>query len=132
MRTIDEELELRKKQRETYFEDPSYRKWSDIAPRPTSYAEYSELGFITSYLVGDCDVHVNLSRIRELLTNGKQLPINWKSVYDYFDERYHADDNCLWDEFFHGLCDDGISDSQSIASLLKEFRDKLVDDYDMV
>lgn len=133
MRTIDEELELRKKQRETYFEDPAYRKWSDITPRTSSYAEYSELGFITSYLLGDCDAYANLSRVCELLTNGKQLPINWTAVYDYYDERYHDDGNRLWEEWFHGIYNHGdVVNGQSLRTLLNEFRNELVGDYDIV
>lgn len=132
MRTLEQELRLRRQQREKYFEDPQYRKWSDITQRPASYAEYSELGFIASYLVGDCDVYVNLSRFRELLENGKQLPINWKSVYNYYYERYDDDNNRLWEEFYHGLCDASDVHGQSLASLLSEFQDKLIDDYDMI
>lgn len=132
MRTIDEELELRRKQRETYFEDLSYRKWSDIAYSQIGYSEYSELGFLASYFTGTCTGLPNLSRIRELLTNGKQLPINWKAVYDYFDTRYLDDNNGLWEEFYHGFCDAGDVSGQSLISLLNEFRSELMGEYDII
>lgn len=135
MRTINKELAIRKKQRETYFEDPSYRKWSDVALISTIYAgigDWSELAFFTSYFVGTCEGHPNLSRIRSLLQNGKQLPINWKTVYDYFDERYLDDENILWEEFYHGLCDAGDVSGQSLVSLLNEFRSELIDEYDLI
>lgn len=96
------------------------------------YASRSEVWFITNYLSGDCDIRVSLSRLRESLTNVKQLPINWRAVYNYFDERYNDDNNRLWDEFYHGLWDIDNVDAKSLVSILNEFRDKLVDDYDMV
>ena len=133
MRTIDEEIKLRKQQRETYFEDPNYRKWSDVVYTPSIYGNWSEKGFLSAYLLGDCDSYIDLSRMRELFTNGKQLPINWKSVYDYFDERYHDDKNRLWEEWFHGLHNPGdVVNGQSIRTLLNEFRNELVGDYDII
>lgn len=133
MRTIDEEIKLRKQQREAYFEDPNYRKWSDVVYAPSIYANWSEKGFLAGYLLGDCYAYIDLSRMRELLANGKQLPINWKSVYDYFDERYHDDKNRLWDEWFHGLYNPGdVVNGQSIRTLLNEFRNELVGDYDII
>ena len=133
MKTIDEEIKLRKQQRETYFEDPNYRKWSDVVYTPSIYGSWSEKGFLAAYLLGDCDSYIDLSRMRELLTNGKQLPINWKSVYDYFDERYHDDKNRLWEEWFHGLHNPGdVVNGQSIRTLLNEFRSELIGDYDMI
>ena len=133
MRTIDEEIKLRKQQRETYFEDPNYRKWSDVVYTPSIYGSWSEKGFLAAYLLGDCDSYIDLSRMRELFTNGKQLPINWKSVYDYFDERYHDNKNRLWEEWFHGLHNPGdVVNGQSIRTLLNEFRNELVGDYDII
>lgn len=135
MRTINKELAIRKKQRETYFEDPSYRKWSDVALISTIYADigdWSELAFFTSYFVGHYTGNPTLSCIRSSLKNGKQMPINWKAVYDYFDERYLDDENVLWEEFYHGLCDAGDVSGQSLASLLNEFRSELIDEYDFV
>ena len=133
VRTIDEEIKLRKQQREAYFEDPSYRKWSDVVYTPSIYGDWSEKGFLAAYLLGDCFAYIDLSRMRELLTNGKQLPINWKSIYDYFDERYHDDKNRLWEEWFHGLHNPGdVVNGQSIRTLLNEFRDELVGNYDII
>ena len=133
VRTIDEEIKLRKQQREAYFEDPSYRKWSDVVYTPSIYGDWSEKGFLAAYLLGDCFAYIDISRMRELLTNGKQLPINWKSIYDYFDERYHDDKNRLWEEWFHGLHNPGdVVNGQSIRTLLNEFRDELVGNYDII
>lgn len=133
VRTIQEEIELRKQQREAYFEDPSYRKWSDIVYTDSTYGNWSEKGFLAAYLLGDCDSYIDLSRMCELFTNGKQLPINWKAIYDYYDERYNDDDNRLRDEWFHGLHNPGdVVNSQSIKAILEKFRDELVGDYDMI
>ena len=132
VRTIKEEIKLRKQQREAYFEDPNYRKWSDVVYTPSIYANWSEKGFLAAYLLGDCDSYIDLSRMRELLTNGKQLPINWKAIYDYYDERYHDDDNRLWEEWFHGLHNHGDVSGQSLISLLNEFRSELIGDYDII
>lgn len=33
MRTLDDELILREKQRREYFENPKYRKWSDVVDK---------------------------------------------------------------------------------------------------
>ena len=133
VRTIQEEIKLRKQQRETYFEDPNYRKWSDVVYTPSIYANWSEKGFLAGYLLGDCFTYIDLSLMRELLANGKQLPINWKAIYDYYDERYNDDNNRLWEEWFHGFHNHGdVVNGQSLRELLNEFRSELIGDYDMV
>lgn len=35
MRSFDDEMEVRGQQRQRYFEDPNYRKWSDIQSNST-------------------------------------------------------------------------------------------------
>lgn len=133
MRTLEQELELRKRQRESYFENPQYRKWSDISSVYNIYADCSEMGFIAYYLLGDCDTIITLSAVRAQLENGKQLPINWDAIYDYCDERYNDDDNYLLEEFYHGLRDWDTMNSQSLIALLSEYREKLLHyPYDMV
>ena len=117
VRTIKEEIKLRKQQVYT----------------PSIYGNWSEKGFLAAYLLGDCDKYIDLSRMRKLLTNGKQLPINWKAIYDYYNERYNDDNNRLWEEWFHGLHNHGDAvNGQSISALLNEFRSELIGDYDMV
>lgn len=132
MRNLKEELELRTRQRKDYFEDPNYRKWSDISPTPTIYGSISECSFFRYYISGNSDTETDLPTMISLLENGKQLPIDWKALYEYFDIRYNDDDNYALDEFYYGVYGPGEISGPSIASLLKEYRSKLTDDYDIV
>lgn len=73
VRTIDEEIKLRKQQRETYFEDPSYRKWSDVIYTPSIYANWSEKGFLAAYLLGDCDSYKCLNDGNPRFQSGEEI-----------------------------------------------------------
>lgn len=90
MRSRDMEPNYRSEQRKHYFEDPKYRKWSDIetAMDDDNYGEYREQAFIRRYL--DCNYNNNqesLSKIHDVMSNGKNHPINWGAFYAYFDNR---------------------------------------------
>lgn len=94
MRNENLESEYRGKQRKRHFEDPNYRKWSDIVKDNYNYGDYRERAFIRFYL--DCDYYNErqlLAAIREVMSNGKSHPINWEAFYAYFDERLNDPDN---------------------------------------
>lgn len=96
MRSESLESKYRGEQRKRYFEEPSYRKWSDIekATFSDNYGDYRERAFIRLYLdCDDMDDNKSLSKIHEVMSNGKSHPINWGNFYAYFDERLNDPDN---------------------------------------
>lgn len=94
MRNENLESEYRGKQRKRYFEDPNYRKWSNIVKDNYNYGDYRERAFIRFYLDCDCyNERQSLAAIREVMSNGKSHPINWDNFYAYFDERLNDPDN---------------------------------------
>ena len=135
MRNESMESEYRGKQREHYFEDPSYRKWSDIneARIADNYGDYRERAFIRLYL--DCnhiDDYDSLSAIREVMSNGKSHPINWKAFYAYFDERLNDHENPYSHEMTEKMFP-FMRDSLTVIELLNQYRETLLPpDYDMV
>lgn len=87
MRSESRESEYRGKQRKRYFEDLKYRKWSDIdaVTADDNYGDYRERAFIRFYL--DCDSRndrKSLSKIHEVMSNGKSHPINWEAFLRLF------------------------------------------------
>ena len=89
MRPESEESKYRAGRRKQYFENPKYRKWSDIIDKTNrSYGTYRERAFLRLYL--DCNEvsdNLSLSKMHETLANGKNQPIDWEAFYSYFDER---------------------------------------------
>lgn len=87
-RSYQEEVDLRFNKRRYYFEDPNYRKWSDIVPFDSYGYEYlRDDALFCYYLLG----HVTSSayeseQIIEQFEKGSELPINWTSFYAYFDD----------------------------------------------
>ena len=133
MRSKSRESEYRGKQRKRYFEDPNYRKWSDIVEDDYNYGDYRERAFIRFYL--DCDSRndrKSLSKIYEVMSNGKSHPINWEAFYAYFDERFN-DPN---DPYIHEMSEKmfpWLDDSPTVIELLNQYRDTLTSpDYDLI
>lgn len=77
MRPESEESKYRAGRRKQYFENPKYRKWSDIIDKTNrSYGTYRERAFLRLYL--DCNEvsdNLSLSKMHETLANGKNQPI---------------------------------------------------------
>ena len=134
MRPEDDESDYRATRREHYFEDPRYRKWSDVIRRQDdNYGDYRERAFLRFYL--DCNTisdKLSLSKMRETLANGKSHTINWEAVYAYFDERMNDPEN----PYIHEMTEELVifmDDKISVIDLINQYRDELLSpDYDIV
>lgn len=128
MRIGNLEPNYRGEQRKHYFEDPKYRKWSDIetAMDNDNYGEYRERAFIRLYL--DCDSRDNqesLSKIHEVMSNGENHPINWSAFYTYFDKRSNDPHNPYAWEMGEKMFP-RLDDSPTVKELLDQYRDTLL------
>ena len=131
-RDIDEEIDFREKQRRRYFEDPNYRRWSDIVGNNDDYGDFrDEVLFIEYVANADMDT-VSIEDLRKLLENGHELPINWSHFYEYFDERANDPDNPYAHEITKGIFY-SMYDKISVIDLLNEYREYLLSvPYDIV
>ena len=135
MRTYKEEIELRTQQRERYFENPNYLKWSSIAQ--VDSVEYG--GLSDDYLFQHYVMHLITTLLtQEDIDNSMNQSINQsidlRAVYDYFDERLNDEDNMLKQElnFFH-LCADDSLGKLTIKQILDKYRAMILElCYDMV
>ena len=137
MRSFDDEMELRGQQRKRYFEDPSYRKWSDIEQASTfrSYEATPDNDFFIYYLFGSCKTASHSSNdIRRQMDKGKELPINWVALYTYCDERFNDPENDYKHQFtYQGYYTAGCNDEVSLIEILEEYRGILLQpEYDIV
>lgn len=134
MRPESEESKYRAGRRKQYFENPKYRKWSDIMDKTNrSYGTYRERAFLRLYL--DCNEvsdNLSLSKMHETLANGKDQPIDWEAFYSYFDERMDDPDNPYAHEMEEELFS-FMDDKISVINLINQYRDKLLSpNYDIV
>lgn len=134
MRPESEESKYRAGRRKQYFENPKYRKWSDIIDKTNrSYGTYRERAFLRLYL--DCNEvsdNLSLSKMHETLANGKNQPIDWEAFYSYFDERMYDTDNPYAHEMEEELFS-FIDDKISVINLINQYRDELLSpNYDIV
>lgn len=134
MRPESEESKYRAGRRKQYFENPKYRKWSDIIDKTNrSYGTYRERAFLRLYL--DCNEvsdNLSLSKMHETLANGKNQPIDWEAFYSYFDERMDDTDNPYVHEMEEELFS-FIDDKISVINLINQYRDELLSpNYDIV
>lgn len=140
MRLFSAEMEVRKEQRQRYFENPSYRKWSDVvsASHYGPYMDYEGVpdeSFFIYYLFGEVEkLSKTPQEIREQLDKGHELPINWKSFYAYFEERFYDPANGYKQQLNeHTYYTAGCNDDVTVMQLLEEYRDFLLNPiYDMV
>ena len=134
MRREGDESNYRAGQRARYFENPKYRKWSDIIDKTNrSYGDYRERAFLRFYL--DCDTisdNWSLSKMHETLASGMDQPIDWEAFYAYFDERMSDPDN----PYIHEMEEELFAftnDKISVIDLINQYRDKLLSpNYDIV
>lgn len=137
MRPFNAEMNLRKMQRQCYFEDPRYRKWSDIQQDSTLslYEAEPDNDFFIDYLFGTCDNPPSSPiDIRRQMDKGKELPINWDALYAYFDERFNDPGNDYKHQFtYQGYYTAGFKDEVSLIEILEEYREILLQPmYDIV
>lgn len=135
-RTIYEENIVCQAMREKYFEDPHYRKWSDMVPLQTrSYGGRIEYAFFIDYIMGKEGNHGDPTRIYELLDDGHSLPIDWQALYAYFDERFADEDNYAIDELTKPIFSSKTPEPVrwSLMDILNHYREFLLNQpYDIV
>ena len=136
VRTIYEEGIVCQAMREKYFEDPHYRKWSDMVPlQARSYGGRLEYAFFINYIMGKEGSHADPTRIYELLDDGHSLPIDWQALYAYFDERFADEDNYAVDELTQPFLSSNNLESirWSLMDILNHYREFLLNQpYDIV
>ena len=141
VRSHDDEIKLRYGRRKKYFEDPNYRKWSDIAidsGEITTYsinefAEWRDDVLFCYFITNQSSGKPTASQLVEYLNKGHELPINWINFYAYFDEQLN--DSC--NRYLSYLTDpeiagDAFEPSTSIEELLDRYRDRLLSTYDII
>lgn len=136
VRTINEESIVCGIMREKYFENPRYRKWSDIIPpSDNSYGDRLEYNFFIDYVMGDDNSRMDAKKIYELLDDGHSLPIDWQALYAYFDERFADEDNYAVDELTQPFLSSNNLESirWSLMDILNHYREFLLNQpYDIV
>lgn len=136
VRTANEEDIVCKVLREKYFENPYYRKWSDIVPHQSgSYGGRIEYNFLIDYITGEDGSGMNLIKFYDLLDNGHHLPINWSALYAYFDERLSDSDNYAISELTQPIFPSNTLEPirWSLMDILNHYQEPLLShEYDMV
>lgn len=96
VRTHQEEVAHRKILRQKYFEDPRYRRLSDITPGgldSQKYAAWRDDAMFAAFVIGRHQFSYDLSELESYLDKGSELPINWEHLYAYFDEQLRDTEN---------------------------------------
>lgn len=136
VRTIYEESIVCGIMREKYFENPHYRKWSDIMPpSDNSYGDRTEHNFFIDYVMGYDNSGMDAQKIYGLLDNGHNLPIDWRALYAYFDERFADEDNYAVDELTQPILSSNTPEPTrwSLMDILNHYREFLLNEpYDII
>lgn len=136
VRTIAEENIVCQRLRKKHFENPGYRKWSDMIPlHCTDYGSKVEDIFFISYITGRLLSETDGETFYKLLDNGHELPINWVSLYDYFDSRFADEENYAIGEITRLVIEGNTNECVrwSVMDILNFYRDKLLSpSYDIV
>lgn len=136
VRSTEAEFRRRRRLREKYFEDPNYRRWSDIVPGGLSsrhYVSWRDDCLFDYYITNQRATHSNTMKLKIHLRDGHKLPINWANFYAYFDEVLNDPES----RFVSELTDleiHNIDDTYhvSVKHLLDKYRDYLTNSYDMI
>ena len=139
VRTHREEMDHRKILRQKYFEDPNYRRLSDLVPDGLDGNKYGGCrdDVIFALLVtGKTKSGRKLSELKAYLDKGSELPINWENLYAYFDEQLEDPEN----RYLSGIttvnttifASHMFTSEISLEDLLNQYRDYLTSDYDIV
>lgn len=129
------ELNHRQALRQKYFEDPNYRRWSDIVTggiNDLSYKSWSDDLLFDYFITGQSTGLSNLSTIQNHLKNSYKLPINWSNFYAYFDEQLNDPENRYIEELTQLLISDNDGHRSNIKGLLDKYRDKIFSSYDLI
>ena len=131
MRTIEDEIDLRIKQRKRYFENPNYRKLSDYLDINNSeYGELSDCYLFYRYVI-DCSVTaLTKGNVKYAMNPDTNPMIDFEAVYAYFDERVNDENNAAQSEIrFTPLPFVG----DTVKEILDEYRDVVLKPpYDVV
>lgn len=134
MRDYDDELQHRRALRLKYFEDPRYRRWSDVVPGGLNSRAYMAWrdDRLFDYLITGQTERSNLSTIQSYLRDSYKLPINWSNFYTYFDERLNDPENELTDELVKMSMGNWTEEHLTVKDLLNQHRDEFFGTYDMI
>ena len=135
MRDYDDELQHRRALRQKYFEDPRYRRWSDVVPGGLDGRNYTMWrdDRIFDYLItNQVSTQSNLSKLNVHLRDGHELPINWENFYAYFDEQLTDPENRYVEELVSMRFYDQRGRYHTVETLLNQYRDKLYNSYDII
>lgn len=139
VRTHREEMNHRKILRQKYFEDPNYRRLSDLVPDGldgNKYAGWRDDAIFALLVTGKPKSGHILSELKVYLDKGSELPINWNNIYAYFDEQLADPEN----RYLSGITTINTSifashmftSEISLEELLNQYRDCLTSNYDIV
>lgn len=139
VRTHREEMDHRKILRQKYFEDPNYRRLSDLAPDGldgNKYGGWRDDVIFALLVTGKTKSGRKLSELKAYLDKGSELPINWENLYAYFDEQLEDPEN----RYLSGIttvnttifASHMFTSEISLEDLLNQYRDYLTGNYDIV
>lgn len=139
MRDYDEELRHQKVLRQKYFEDPNYRRLSDIVPGGIdgyNYAGWMDDRVFDYLITNQVSKKSKLSILQTHLQDGRQLPINWENFYAYFDEQLNDPENYFVGELiklnFYDSSHDPLCRRFTVQTMLEQYREKLHHTYDII
>ena len=135
VRSPMEEFKHRLTLRQEYFEDPNYRKWSDIVPGgigSIQYASWSDDQLFDYLMTGQVNVRSSLTILNAQLIRGYVLPINWSNFYAYFDAQLNDPENRYSEELDKLLISDNYGNRSRIKDLLDKYREQLCNTYDII
>lgn len=131
MRTIEEEIDLRTKQRKRYFENPRYRKLSDyLNINDSEYGELSDCYLFYRYVAGCRFTELTKDNVERAMNPDTNQTIDFEAVYAYFDERCNDENNAAKPEIrFLPI----LSIDYTVQEILDEYRDVVLKPpYDIV
>lgn len=139
VRTHREEMDHRKILRQKYFEDPNYRRLSDLVPDGldgNKYGGWRDDVIFALLVTGKSKSGRKLSELKAYLNKGSELPINWENLYAYFGEQLADPEN----RYLSGIttvnttifASHMFTSEISLEDLLNQYRDYLTGDYDIV
>lgn len=139
VRTHREEMDHRKILRQKYFEDPNYRRLSDLVPDGldgNKYGGWRDDVIFALLVTGKTKSGRKLSELKAYLDKGSELPINWENLYAYFDEQLEDPEN----RYLSGIttvnttifASHMFTSEISLEDLLNQYRGCLTDNYDIV
>lgn len=135
VRTFDDEIQHRQVLRKKYFEDPNYRRWSDIVPGGINGRQYMlwRDDRLFDYLItNQTSTQSSLSQLKTHLKDGHELSINWSNFYAYFDARLNDPNNRFIGDLNDMIITDPSGEYSTVEKLLGYYRGSLLSTYDII